>query len=40
MASDALLVSPVREATTVYRIVRGADRSAPAVLDDIFHVEA
>jgi hypothetical protein len=26
---------PVREATVVYRIVRGADRSAPAVLDSM-----
>lgn len=35
MAGDDLLVVPVREATTVYRIVRGADRSAPAVLDSL-----
>ncbi len=35
MTGDDLLVAPVREATTVYRIVRGADRSAPAVLDSL-----
>ena len=35
MAVDDLLVAPVREAMTVYRIVRGADRSAPAVLDSL-----
>ena len=35
MANDDLLVAPVRETTTVYRIVRGADRSAPAVLDSL-----
>ncbi len=35
MAAGDLLVAPVREATAVYRIVRGADRSAPAVLDSL-----
>lgn len=35
MADDDLLVAPVRETTTVYRVVRGADRSAPVVLDSL-----
>jgi hypothetical protein len=35
MTGDDLLVVPVHEATVVYRIVRGADRSAPAVLDSL-----
>jgi len=35
MAAGDLVVAPVREATVVYRIVRGADRSAPAVLDSL-----
>ncbi len=35
MADDELLVAPVREGTTVYRIVRGADRNAPVVLDSL-----
>jgi hypothetical protein len=30
-----LVVAPVRETAIVYRIVRGADRSAPAVLDSL-----
>lgn len=35
MADDDLLVAPLREAVVMYRIVRGADRSAPAVLDSL-----
>jgi hypothetical protein len=35
MVAGDLVVAPVREATVVYRIVRGADRSAPAVLDSL-----
>jgi hypothetical protein len=35
MAAEDLLVVPVRESTAVYRIVRGADHSAPAVLDSL-----
>jgi len=35
MAADDLVVAPVLETTIVYRIVRGADRSAPAVLDSL-----
>ena len=35
MAAGDLGVAPVREAAIVYRIVRGADRSAPAVLDSL-----
>jgi hypothetical protein len=35
MAAGDLVVAPVRESAIVYRIVRGADRSAPAVLDSL-----
>lgn len=35
MAAGDLVVAPVRETAIVYRIVRGADRSAPAVLDSL-----
>jgi hypothetical protein len=35
MAAGDLVVASVREAAIVYRIVRGADRSAPAVLDSL-----
>ena len=33
MATGDVVVVPVRETAIMYRIVRGADRSAPAVLD-------
>jgi hypothetical protein len=35
MVTGDLAVAPVREAGTMYRIVQGADRSAPAVLDSL-----
>jgi hypothetical protein len=35
MAAGDLVVAPVRKTAIVYRIVRGADRSAPAVLDSL-----
>ncbi len=35
MAAGGLVVVPVREAAIVYRIVRGADRGAPAVLESL-----
>jgi hypothetical protein len=35
MVGDELRVAPLHEAVVMYRIVRGADRSAPTVLDSL-----